>query len=148
MKYFATFLWKTRTGYCPFMMRRPLTIGAIIFAFGSSVGAPGGLSAQGQVIQTAPNRGGTTTSMGLPPTWRWSLGGTTGIHRVEGQELTFYLNAGVYKDLLAPVTAGLGLLFEGYAGRRGSFETFGTGFDGGFRISARKSPSSGQKRSP
>ena len=118
-------------------MRRALAIGVITFIAGLAASAPAELHAQGQVIQTPPNRGGMTTSMGLPPTWRWSLGGTTGINRLEGQELTFYLNAGVYKDfLLAPVTSALGLLFEGYVGRRGSFETFGTGFDGGFRMSA------------
>jgi hypothetical protein len=99
--------------------------------------APPGTTAQQTVIQTPPNRGGQTVSMGLPPTWRWSLGGTTGINRLEGNDLTFYLNAGVYKDfLLAPVTSALGLLFEGYVGRRGSFDTASESFDGGFRVSA------------
>jgi hypothetical protein len=99
-------------------------------------GSPRPLTAQARVIQTPPNRGGSTLSMGLPPTWRWSLGGTTGINRVDTSELTFYVNGGLYKDfLLSPVTNALGLLTEGYVGRRGSFEKFGQGFDGGFRMS-------------
>jgi hypothetical protein len=78
-----------------------------------------------------------TTSMGLPPTWRFSLGGTTGLYRAEGDaQVNFLLNAGVYRDLLPPVTAALGVLTEAYVGRRGNFDRFGEGFDGGFRIMA------------
>jgi hypothetical protein len=92
--------------------------------------------AQARVIQTPPNRGGQTLEMGLPPRFRFSLGASTGINRVEDPSLALYFNGGVYKDLMSPVTAGLGILAEGYVGRRGSFETFGQGLDGGMRFSA------------
>jgi len=98
-------------------------------------GAP--LSAQETVIQTPPNRGGTTLSMGLPPTWRFSVGGTVGTYRRgEVNQVQFLVNGGVYKDIMAPVTSALGLLTEVYGGRRGDFESFSEGWDAGFRLSA------------
>ena len=55
-------------------------------------------TAQQRVIQTPPNRGGFTTSMGLPPKWRWSVGATVGTHRRDGNELAMYLSGSFYKD--------------------------------------------------
>ena len=107
----------------------------VFFAF-----APAGLlehtaSAQQQprVTQTPPNRGGFTTSMGLPPNWRWSMGASVGTHRRDGNELAMYFTGGFYKDIMSPVMAAFGVIGEGYVGRRGSFENFGDGFDGGLR---------------
>ncbi|MEJ2540687.1 MAG: hypothetical protein P8188_12075 [Gemmatimonadota bacterium] len=98
------------------------------------VSVPAG--AQETVIQTPPNRGGMTTSMGLPPTWRFSAGATVGTYRGgDVNQVQFLFNAGVYKDLLAPVTNAFGVLTEGYFGRRGDFARFQDGWDGGFRIS-------------
>jgi len=97
----------------------------------------GGLAgAAAQPQQTPPNRGGLTTSMGLPPGWRFSLGGTVGTYRGEDEaQVNFLLNGGVYHDILLPsVTGALGVLTEGYVGRRGNFQDFGGGLDGGFRV--------------
>ncbi|HSM04033.1 MAG TPA: hypothetical protein VK858_05405 [Longimicrobiales bacterium] len=95
------------------------------------------LSAQEAVIQTPPNRGGTTVSMGLPPSWRFSLGGTVGTYRGgDVNQVQFLMNGGVYKDLAAPVMSAFGLLGEAYGGRRGDFEDIGEGWDGGFRMLA------------
>ncbi len=56
-----------------------------------------GATAQQQVTQTPPNRGGFTTSMGLPPNWRWSMGATVGTHRRDGNEVAMYFSGGFYK---------------------------------------------------
>ena len=93
------------------------------------------LAAQQTVIQTPPNRGGSTVSMGLPPTWRFSLGGTVGAYRGgDVNQVQFLVNAGVYRDLAAPVMSAFGLLGEVYGGRRGDFEDAGEGWDGGVRM--------------
>ena len=81
-----------------------------------------------------PNRGGFTTSMGLPPTWIWSMGATAGVNREDGNEATINVHGGFYHDILNPVTSALGLMGEAYVGRRGSFDSFGEGFDGGARL--------------
>ncbi len=81
-----------------------------------------------------PNRGGFTVSMGVPPEWRWSLGFSTGVHRRPESEVTFYGVGGFYKDIINPMTAGLGILGEGYAGIRGSFAGSSSGLDGGLRL--------------
>jgi len=111
-------------------------LGSLVVVLVLSVQLPSAspLAAQQKVIQTPPNRGGFTTSMGLPPTWRWSLGGSAGIHRRDGSDVAFYFTGGVYKDLMSPVMAAFGILAEGYVGRRGAFESYGDGFDGGFRL--------------
>ena len=112
-------------------MQRPIVFVTLALFWVIPLTGESCVNAQETIIQTPPNRGGTTLSMGLPPSWRWSLGGTTGVHRLDGNDLTFYLNGGLYKDfLLAPVTHALGLLFEGYVGRRGSFEQAGESFGG------------------
>ena len=90
-------------------------------------------SAQQRVTQTPPNRGGFTTSMGLPPNWRWAMGATVGTHRRDGNELAMYFNSGFYRDIMAPVTNALGVIGESYVGRRGEFDSFGDGWDGGLR---------------
>ena len=110
-------------------------VGTVIAGLAWTVVPPGALAAQETVIQTPPNRGGETLSMGLPPTWRFSVGGTTGVHRRgEVNQIQFLMNAGIYKDLLAPVTAAFGILTESYVARRGDFRDFGEGFDAGFRL--------------
>ena len=90
-------------------------------------------AAQQSVGQIPPNRGGFTTSMGLPPNWRWSMGATVGTHRRDGNELAMYFSGGFYKDIMSPVMSALGVIGEGYGGRRGEFENFGDGWDGGLR---------------
>ena len=71
-----------------------------------------------------PNRGGFTVSMGVPPTWTWAAGFSAGVHGGDDRA-TAYVNTGVYRDLLNPMTAGLGILTEAYFGTRGTFA--GTG---------------------
>ena len=114
---------------------------ALVASFLSAVVAfaPAGLhvqsaAAQQRVIQTPPNRGGFTTSMGLPPAWRWALGASGGVHRRDGSEVTMYFTGGFYKDLVNPMTSALGIIGEGYVGQRGGFESSREGFDGGFRV--------------
>jgi hypothetical protein len=114
-------------------LRRTVVLSAL-FSVGLTAAARQA-HAQARVIQTPSDRGGQTLEMGLPPTFRFSLGASTGINRVEVPALALYFNGGVYKDLMSPVTAGFGVLAEGYVGRRGSFEEFGQGFDGGLRFS-------------
>ena len=110
-------------------------IGVIVSIYCTALAVPTPLEAQVRdpIEQVPPNRGGFTTSMGLPSTWKWSLGGTAGVHRRDGSDVALYFHGGVYKDLLSPVMAAFGLLTEGYVGRRGTFEGAG-GFDGGFRL--------------
>ncbi len=92
------------------------------------------VTAQQKVIQTPPNRGGFTTSMGIPPTWRWALGATAGTYRRgEGNQLTTYFTGGFYKDIMSPVMSMIGVIGEGYGGRRGEFDSFTDGWDGGLR---------------
>jgi hypothetical protein len=81
-----------------------------------------------------PNRGGFTVSMGPPPTWRWAVGFSAGAYGGEDPKLTAYGNAGVYRDILNPMTGALGVLGETYVGTRGAFSGSG-GVDGGGRIS-------------
>lgn len=97
------------------------------------LGPAGPLTGQAPV-QVPPNRGGFTTSMGLPPSWRWSLGGSVSTHRRDAKDIAVYLNGGVYRDLLSPVTSALGVLTEGYFGQRGNFSGPGNGADGGLRM--------------
>ena len=81
-----------------------------------------------------PNRGGFTTSMGVPTNVKWSVGATMGAHRRDGNEAAFYLYGRMYRDLLNPAIAALGLNLELYGGRRGEFDKFSDGWDGGGRI--------------
>ena len=117
-------------------MIKPLTVA--VFTGALLAFAPAGLrdhsaTAQQRVTQTPPNRGGFTTSMGLPPTWRWSMGAMVGTHRRDGNDLAMYFHGGFYRDIMPSVTSALGFIGEGYGGRRGSFEEFGDGWDGGLR---------------
>ena len=79
-----------------------------------------------------PNRGGFTVSMGVPPTWTWAAGFSAGVHGRD-DKATVYLNTGVYRDLVNPMTAGLGLIGEAYIGTRGPFTGSGN-VDGGGRL--------------
>jgi hypothetical protein len=82
-----------------------------------------------------PNRGGFTTSMGLPPTWRWTAGFTGRTYRRAGGAQVGYLGSlGVYRDIMNPMTSALGVIGEGYLGQRGTFEGFIGGLDGGGRL--------------
>ncbi|MFV2006306.1 MAG: hypothetical protein ACC667_02625 [Longimicrobiales bacterium] len=117
-------------------MNKPALVAAFlsaVVAFAPAVLHVQSAAAQQRVIQTPPNRGGFTTSMGLPPAWRWALGASGGVHRRDGSEVTMYFTGGFYKDLVNPLTSALGIIGEGYVGRRGGFESSREGFDGGFR---------------
>ncbi|HSH76675.1 MAG TPA: hypothetical protein VLA09_13390, partial [Longimicrobiales bacterium] len=82
-----------------------------------------------------PNRGGMTVSMGVPPTWHWNAGFQGRTHRRPGEaQVAYYGSLGLYRDLLNPMTASLGVMAEGYFGQRGAFEGFIGGLDGGGRI--------------
>jgi hypothetical protein len=72
--------------------------------------------------------------MGLPPEWTWAAGFTAGVHGGDDAKVTAYANLGVYRDIMNPMTAALGILGEGYVGTRGTFSGSGGGFDGGGRF--------------
>lgn len=93
-------------------------------------------AAHGQEV-AAPNRGGLTESMGFPSPWRWALGAGAGVHRREENEAAFYGFASLYRDIVNPAVAGLGLVGELYGGRRGTFEKASDGWDGGARLGIR-----------
>ena len=117
-------------------MNKPLVVAIVagaLLAFAPASLRDHSATAQQRVTQTPPNRGGFTTSMGLPPNWRWSMGATVGTHRREGNELAMYVQGGFYKDIMSPVMSALGIIGEGYFGSRGEFESFGGGADGGLR---------------
>jgi len=80
-----------------------------------------------------PNRGGFTLSMGAPSTWTWAAGFSAGAHGGDDSKLTAYANLGVYRDILNPMTAALGVMGEAYVGTRGAFSGTG-GVDGGGRL--------------
>jgi hypothetical protein len=83
----------------------------------------------------APNRGGFTVSMGVPPTWRWAFGFSGRTHRTSGDaQVAYYGTMGVYRDILNPMTAGLGVVADGYVGQRGVFKGVIGGLDGGGRV--------------
>jgi hypothetical protein len=83
-----------------------------------------------------PNRGGFTESMGVPQTWRWSLGFSARTHRDPDEAHVALQGSGVfYRDILNPMTAALGIMGEAYFGQRGAFEGFIGGLDGGARLS-------------
>jgi len=82
-----------------------------------------------------PNRGGFTVSMGVPPTWRWTFGFSGRTHRNTGTaQVAYYGSLGLYRDIVNPMTAALGVTGEGYFGQRGTFEGFIGGLDGGGRL--------------
>jgi hypothetical protein len=81
-----------------------------------------------------PNRGGFTVSMGSPATWRWAAGFSAGVHRGDDSKVTAYGTLGLYRDILNPMTAALGVLGETYVGTRGAFTGTGGGVDGGGRM--------------
>ena len=56
------------------------------------------------------------------------------MHRRVESEVAFYGTGGVYKDIMNPMTAGLGIIGEGYFGTRGSFAGSSSGLDGGARL--------------
>lgn len=90
-----------------------------------------GLSAQ---VAPPPNRGGFTTSMGIPSSVKYSLGFTAGVHRGAVNETTTYLFGSMYRDLINPAIAALGLRLDAYGGRRGTYESLGDGWDWGGRV--------------
>ena len=73
--------------------------------------------------------------MGMPPTWRWAVGFSGRTHRSAGEgQVAYYGTLGVYRDILNPMTAVLGVVGEGYVGQRGTFEGLIGGLDGGGRV--------------
>ncbi len=82
-----------------------------------------------------PNRGGFTVSMGMPPTWRWAFGFSGRTHRSPGEaQVAYYGSLGVYRDIMNPMTAALGVTGDGYLGQRGIFNGVIGGLDGGGRV--------------
>ena len=57
-----------------------------------------------------------------------------GVHRGDGNETAFYLTGSMYRDLMNPAIAAIGLHAEVYGGRRGQFDQFSEGWDGGGRL--------------
>ncbi|MEJ2539025.1 MAG: hypothetical protein P8188_03400 [Gemmatimonadota bacterium] len=111
------------------------TRGRRLALLGSGLAALAALHSGPLLAQTVlpPNRGGFTVSMGVPPVWRWSGGFSAGVHGGDDSKVTTYGSLGVYRDLLNPMMAALGLLGEGYVGSRGTFSEAG-GVDGGARV--------------
>jgi hypothetical protein len=72
--------------------------------------------------------------MGRPPTWRWHAGASAAMHRREEVQAAFYAHAGVYRDIMNPMTAALGVVGEGYIGSRGAFTDATNAVDGGLRL--------------
>src|SRR5262245_37220122 len=110
--------------------RRPPATRAVcaLLVAGTISLAPG--PARGQEVHP-PNRGGFTVSMGVPSTWRWAFGFSGRTDRSAGVgEVAYYGTLGVYRDILNPMTAALGVVGEGYVGQRGTFEGFIGGVDG------------------
>ncbi len=78
----------------------------------------------------APEDGGQTFQLGMPPVWKGYAGGTFGWYR-PGEtvdQLQILAHMGLYKDLLTPVAGVAALGLEGYGGFRGE-----DGWDGGGR---------------
>lgn len=92
---------------------------------------PGNLSAQ---ETPPPNRGGFTTSMGIPTAVNFAAGFTAGVHRGDINETTAYLFGSLYRDLINPAIAAVGFKLDLYGGRRGNFESWSDGWDGGARM--------------
>lgn len=94
-----------------------------------TVAAPVAAAAQ---WDRAPERGGLTRSIGQPLIWRWHAGlAAGGWFGSPGNDLLVRAEAGVYRDLLNPVSGLAGAMLEGYAGMRG------TTVDGGLRAMLR-----------
>lgn len=82
-----------------------------------------------------PNRGGFTTSMGVPPIVKLAAGFSGGVNRGgETAEATTFLVGSVYRDLLNPAVSALGLNLDVYGGRRGTFDSWSDGWDWGVRM--------------
>jgi len=117
------------------MSVRPCATGrseAVSFLLFACVLALSPLGASAQDV-LPPNRGGSTVSMSFPTTWRWAAGFSGGYHGRDNAKVTAYANAGVYRDLMSPMTASLGVLGEAYVGTRGTLGQAG-GLDSGGRI--------------
>jgi hypothetical protein len=71
--------------------------------------------------------------MSFPHTWRWAAGFSGGFNGRDDAKVTAYANAGVYRDLMNPMMASLGVLAEGYVGTKGTLGQDG-GLDSGARI--------------
>jgi len=110
----------------------PRKVALLLYAGGLVVAPlrPGAARAQDVL---PPNRGGFTTSMGIPPEWRWAAGVSVGVNNEDAAKLTAYANLGAYRDLLNPMTSALGVLGEAYVGTRGTVSEEG-GVDGGVRL--------------
>jgi hypothetical protein len=84
------------------------------------------LSAQ---VVLPPEEGGEIVSIGQPPIWKPYGGGSLGGYYEGGAtDLAVFLDLGVDKDLMNPVTGGLVFGAEGYGGLRGDL------IDGGLRV--------------
>ncbi|MBC7896199.1 MAG: hypothetical protein H7066_12365, partial [Cytophagaceae bacterium] len=76
-----------------------------------------------------PADGGQTTSLGQPGQWHWTLGGSTGLGRRDGDFSGLAEGrAGVYRELLNPVLGLGGFQLEGYGG------AFDTKVNAGLRL--------------
>lgn len=114
-----------------FARRLPAALATSVLAFVAF--APS--SAAQPVGDLPPNLGGFTTSMGRPPAVRWFAGFAIGADRAAGAAQTIgHANAGFYRDLLNPAIAALGVEGLVYGGRRGDFERFREGWDGGLML--------------
>jgi hypothetical protein len=72
--------------------------------------------------------------MGIPFPVKFSLGFNAGIHRRDGNEAASYLVGSVHRDLINPAISAVAIKLDAYGGRRGSFDKWGEGWDGGARI--------------
>jgi len=63
-----------------------------------------------------PNRGGMTKSLGLPPRYKWHVGGSLGGQFQSHMDLTAQARLGVFKNIVNPAANVVGLLLEGYGG--------------------------------
>ena len=85
------------------MMGFPQVAGLTAAVLISFTPLPDHLSAQ---ETPPPNRGGFTTSMGIPRSVSFAAGFTAGVHRGDVNETTTYLFGSLYRDLINPAVAG------------------------------------------
>jgi hypothetical protein len=69
----------------------------------------------------------------MPTSVKFSAGLTAGVHRGEINEATSYLFGSLYRDLINPAIAAVGVKLELYGGRRGTFDSWNDGWDWGGR---------------
>ncbi len=113
---------------------RTMRSGALALAVLGGLASSGALWAQGEATAPLPAR--EFRSLGQPPPLKPYVAGSLTWNREAGDRLGGIGVAGLYKDLVMPLSGAFGVSAEGYVGGLGAADGAGGGWDGGARLFA------------